>query len=237
MHNKLNGDLNIKISEMHHLMLSLRSMEASPQIWPSGSDAWMSPGSSPFLEPRKSLINSFPQPNTKPTREGSDAPKLHTPEDTPELVGGEFVPRSEQVMSMSSTSSRDSFLDRRESGLIPLEYQFPIRSVYESPPQYERSRGISGYSPVMTRHEDNDAARRPSNWSIESMSPIQTMLPPPAISSERASPFLRAESYSFMPTIATAPPPAILKRTNTTASQQATFERFIFNDSMILCEV
>lgn len=237
MHNKLNGDLNVKISEMHHLMLSLGSMEASPQIWPSGSDAWLSPGSSPFLEPKKSRMNSFPLLNMKPMRQASIPYKLHTPEDTPELGGSECVSRSEQGKSMSSTSSRDSYLDRRESGLIPVEYQYPIRSLCDSPPQYERNRGFSGHSPLTSRLEDNNAARRSSNWSNESMSPIQTMLPPPAIPHEREAPMLRAENYSFMPALATATPPTILKRTNITASQQALFEKFIFDDSMSLCEV
>lgn len=237
MHNKLNGDLNVKISEMHQLMLSLSSMEASPQIWPSGSDAWLSPGSSPFLEPKKSRMISIPLPNMKPTREASAPYKLHTPQDTPELVGSECVPRSEQVKSMSSTSSRDSYLDRRESGLVPVEYQYPIRSFYDSPPQYERNPGVSSHSPPMSRLEDNNAARRPSDWSNESMSPIQTVLPPPAMSPERDAPMFRTESYSFMPALATAPPPATLKRTHITDSQQALFERFIFDDSVCLCEV
>lgn len=239
MHNKLNGDLNVKISEMHHLMLSLSSMEASPQTWPSGSDACLSPGPSPFLEPKKSRMVSVPLPNMKPMREASTPYKLRTPEDTPELVGSEYVPRSEQVRSMSSTSSRDSYLDRRESGLIPVEYQYSIRSFHDSPPpQYEqRNRGVSGHSPLGSRLEDNNAARRPSEWSNESMSPIQSMLPPPAISPEHDAPMLHTESYSIMPALATAPPPAKLKRTNITASQQALFERFIFDDSVCLCEV
>ena len=233
MYDKLNGDLNVKISEMHHLMLSLSSMEASPQIWASGSDSWISPGPSPFIEPKKSRMNPTQLPIMKPTREPSNPQYFQTPEDTPELVGSESWSRSEQVKSMSSMSSRDSYLDRRESGLIPLEYQYPIRSTQEPPPQYERRQGSSGNSPRMTRPEDSNAARRPSNWSSGSMSPMQTMLPPPAISIEQ--PHSRTESYSFMPT--TAPPPATLKRTGTTASEQALFEKAILDDSMILCEV
>lgn len=235
MHNKLNGDLNVKISEMHHLMLSLRSMEPSPPIWASGADTWTSPGTSPFIEPKKNLIDLFPSPNTKPNRATTDPQELPTPENTPELVGGEFVSRPEQVKSMSSTSSRDTFLDRRGSDLIPVEYQHPLRSFHESPPQYERTRGGSGYSPRIARVEDKNAARRPSEWSTGSMSPPQTMLPSPAIPPERDPPHLQTGNYSFMPT--TAPAPSILKGTNITASQQAMFEKFIFDDSMISCEV
>ncbi|SLM39530.1 hypothetical protein LPUS_10090 [Lasallia pustulata] len=232
MYDKLNGDLNIKISEMHHLMLSLSSMEASPQIWASGSDSWISPGQSPLIEPKKSRMNSTHLPIMKPTREPSNSQYCQTPEDTPELVGSECWSRSEQVKSMSS---RDSDLDGRESGLIPLEYQYPIRSIQEPPPQYERGRGSPGNSPRMTRPADINAARRPSNRSSGSMSPMQTMLPPPAISTELDQPHSRTENYSFM--LTTAHPLATLEGTNTTASEQALFEKAIFDDSMILCEV
>ena len=245
MHNKLNGDLDIKIDEMHHVMLSLKaSIDNSPMIWPRAPErsrtesavSQISPPVSPSIGPKKGRGNG----NTESSRSMSATLEIHTPQETPELSGSEFSAPS------PPSRHRSPPIDVRESLLIPLDFQFG-----EMLPQYEERRkqripskqddGL--HSPKsLGKQKDTGSTKVPLGGVKSPASPqiphSSGMLPPPAIPPDTA-----LSDYGTP-----NPPPKSLYQKNrdsdlsevtgvATSQEQSAFERNLFTHSTVLCEV
>ncbi|MCJ1248125.1 hypothetical protein MMC30_005340 [Trapelia coarctata] len=206
MHNKLNGDLDIKIDEMHHVMLSLKASldPNSPMIHPNQKQALpplvfpapafpppsspvpASPAGSPALKPKRApTYTTLPDVRERQTSNASwKFPQ--TPQKTPDLSDSEFSWQSPQ--SSTRTSAQPPFMDHRESSLIPLDFHLRLG---EAPPEYEKTRRISNisegalYSPKTLQGRRQHDYKRPS--------------PPPASPNMYPTPPVSRSPKPFMP--------------------------------------
>ncbi len=240
MHNKLNGDLNVKIDEMHHLMLSMASIESSPRVWPTRSESIASSAGAPLDELQRAQLNPLASPSLNPPDRSTNFTKhLRLPEETTEPEGSEFSSWPPQPKSSGGVSTIDSYLDPRESDLIPVGGC--MSGFEEAPPRYEKSRqglpmsprNSSGSSQVL----ETDSQRRPSDISLPLTPGSPMMLPLPAIEPDSEGSAVRHNSHDFFSVTATESAPVHLTKTMTTETQHKAFERAIFQDAAVLCEV
>ena len=262
MHSKLNGDLDVKIDEVHNVMLSLKaSIDQSPMIWPirRGSTAMsrLSPPVSPHLVGmHKDLV-----PKSK-DRDSHGALSVGSNIHTPQLSDSEFSAPSPPSRQLSPGP------DIRGSISIPTDFRFS-----DAPPQYSEKRKprasrnshVELYSPKSrARVSELDSDRTPIDEARSPISPqsmdFPSMLPPPAIATDTAIPGQMSEQDVITPApeqkIVT--PPAIqgvishtprLERNIhaysdlpevsgvATTREQSAFERKLFTHSTTLCEV
>ena len=239
IHEKLNGDLDVKVAEIHQLMLSMATMDRSPRLIPQDS-------SSVLPEPNltsSAEASSAASPKVKPAHSEFDTYRHpFTPEMTPEMVGSEFSPQSSsQAMSPGNTSVND-FGPGRGSDIMPANDQYRLPSYYnEPPPEYKVDRR-SVISDLATRFNVDqpqnpsvDTERSPSLGvlGIQSLSPVT--LPPPILSPEQEFEDMRPRDASVIETPA-ADIPTEPVRAFSTISQQDLFERRLFGDAATLCD-
>lgn len=239
MHDKLNGDLNVKINEMHHLMLSMASADPVPRAWSSRSESLASSAGAPLEELQRTQLNSLAAPNLKPPDHPStdnEPLKMYT---SVEFNGHEGPTLPLRVDSASVYSPGDYQIDRRESSLVsPGGY---MASFVEAPPQYEKYRQIplfgqrssSGSSQAL----ETDAHRRLSDLSSPISPGGPVMLPPPAIGSDTEETTDHTNSYDMSMVTATEHAPTYLTKTTTTEDQYLAFQKAITQDAAVLCQV
>lgn len=240
MHDKLNGDLNLKINEMHHLMLSMASADAAPRAWSSRSESVASSVGAPLEEMQRTQLNSLSAADGKPQVSSSpDIKPRNTDKEAAGLKGNEYLSQPALMESASTCSAGGSHLDRPEStviGLGALMNSFP-----EAPPQYEKNqralqstpRSSSGSSQAF----ETDAQQRLSDL-LSPISPgVPMMLPLPAIGSDTEETAIRANTYDFSKVTATEPAPRHLTKTTTTEVQYSEFQKAITEDAAVLCQV
>ena len=187
MHNKLNGDLDVKIDEMHHVMLSLRASLDSGSIRIEGSSS-IAVSPSTTCSQHKQRSPSY----QRGKRDQSISPSsIHakTPLETPELSDSEF---SAYFPADSSKADRLDSTYSRDSMLIPPEHRYRIT---DTPPQYERNRQISDTSSA--------SASSPNKTSISHSGSSENsshahMSPPSVLSSSTTNfaPAVYAPSYA-----------------------------------------
>ena len=255
MHNKLNGDLDIKIDEMHHVMLSLRaSLDNGPMVRPLRIEGLSSSGAFPDTTSvqRKSDASS----NRPEQVDRSHSPiSIHakTPQETPDLSDSEF-----SAYSPTDTSKSDgpNSPHNRESLIIPPDHQYRTIDI---PPRYERSRHASNtsssyaYSPGTISNPTFTNYKTSSERPFHSHTSSSSILPPRVMSHESAS---HEPSYtpSYAPSYASSYPdndrdgdlePAKSQETQiyrpskgaATVDQHNEFKRLLFENAATLCEV
>ena len=245
IHDKLNGDLDVKVAEIHQLMLSMATMERSPKLTPSDSSTMPS-------VPNTSLAtaSSSMSPIPKPARSGSGSYRHpFTPEMTPEMVGSEFSPQSSRAISpgvspgMSPGNiSMNDFDPRRGSDMMPINEHYRLPSYYnEPPPEYKVDRrSVTSDLRARLNSEPNqnlsvDTARSPSLGAlgIQSLTPVT--LPPPILSPDQDMHDMRPRNASVTDVPAVDPPLEPV-RAFSTISEQDMFERRLFGDAATLCD-
>lgn len=201
MHNKLNGDLDIKIDEMHHVMLSLKASldPKSPMVSPKQKQALppltfpppsfpppaspvptspvaASPSMSPILKPKRAPTYST-LPDVRERQPSNASWKYpQTPQKTPDLSDSEFSWQSPQ--SSARGSGQQPFVDFRESSLIPHDFQLRLS---DAPPEYEKTRRGANiaegalYSPKTLQGRGYNDYKRPSPPPL---SPNMQPMPP-----------------------------------------------------------
>jgi len=240
MHNKLNGDLNVKISEMHHLMLSMASVHSAPRAWSSRRESLASSAGAPLEELQRAQLNSLAAPEFKPPDHPSiDKAPQETYGKAAELEGQGYTTRPPLVKSASAGSAGSFHTHRRTDSLIPLGGY--ISSAREAPPQYEKHRQGSQFGPRSSSGSSQalefDAHRRPSDLSSPVSPGGPMMLPPPAIGSDTDETADCADPYDFSMVTATEPAPTHLTKTTTTEAQYLAFRKIITQDAAVLCQV
>ncbi|MCJ1320126.1 hypothetical protein MMC15_005463 [Xylographa vitiligo] len=239
MHNRLNGDLDIKIDEIHLVMLSLQAgmQQGSPMIWPSRTESVASRRSSsgsPVLRPRRaptySLVAEGKERESLASQSSSRYPQ--TPQKTPELSDSEL---SVQSPPTSSRTSKQQGFDRRESTILPSEFQYRLR---DPPPGYEKDRRVSHrsedgavYSP-RTSSQRSDLQFRKA--SLEPLSP--TMLPPAAMTPDSDPSHSRSQSHDYYGE-SRGSQSTIQPIHFATVDEQQELERSLFTEAAVLCEV
>ena len=230
IHSQLNGGLNVKIDEIHHLMLSMASMsvDGSPSLQPMISRDG-SIGHRDFASGHFSRASTLAMDGPEYSEQRASYP---SPVQTPEFKGREYPADPEAFGWKNSYTSRTSpskFQPSYSSGLIS-----PKMDEEDDYARY-RPKSQASYSPRASRADSNlfsqNLARSPSEVGPSPQSP---MLPPPAMGED---PKALSEGYqhSTMPSSDFAP--AMLSRSVTTESQQEEFQRSIFLDSALLCDV
>ncbi len=239
IHDKLNGDLDVRVAEIHQLMLSMATMDRSPRLTPQDSSSMLPvPNTTSSAE-----ASSTASPKVKPARSESDTYRHpFTPEMTPEMVGSEFSPQSSSRAMSPGNISVNDFDPRRGSDMMPANDQYRLPSYYnEPPPEYKVDRR-SVISDLGTRlnidQSQNllvDTERSPSLGSlgIQSLSPVT--LPPPILSPEQEIEEMRPRNASVIEIPVTEIPTEPV-RAFSTISQQDLFERRLFGDAATLCE-
>lgn len=232
IHSQLNGGLNVKIDEIHHLMLSMASIsvDSSPRLRPITSREG-SIGNRDFALGHFSRASTLAMEAPEYSEPRNQYPL--SPAQTPELKGGDFITDPEVVSRKQSYTSRASPSQSQPSysGLISP-------GVDEELPEYDRYRpkSVSSCSPRNSRIDSafspTNMARLPSEAGPSPSSP--TMLPPPAMGDDPRE-VSTGYQYSTMPMA--EPAPAMLSKSVTTASQQEEFQRSVFLDSALLCDV
>ena len=243
MHNKLNGELDIKIDEIHHVMLSLRAnLDAGfSMLLPSTSrtesvvEGTMSSGSpslSPTLKPKRApTYKSVAEPRERQHSYASSK-YSQTPQKTPELSDSEF---SVQSPVSSARTSGQPIHDHRESTLIPLEFQYKIS---EGPPQYERSRSISSSLGSAMHSPKGTVSRKYSELNDTSPEVLsQSMLPPPAIAPDTDMDYTRRGNYEYSLMPRDSESTVVLPTITCTAQEQERFEHKLFTEAAVLSEV
>lgn len=216
LHGK-NGDLDTKIGDLCRDMLALKAtVDESPNTWASKADGLPSPKMSPMLDAKSIRAESY-----LTARDGhSTSPG--SPQLSPELRPSEF--------------------GRRESELLPAELQYPIRG--EPLSQYEKNRRMANLgsqrdllpdpmsSPVSPSYNRTSG----QSWERMSRSP-----PSRARSMGMNSDIMeRRESYESTvaeSTITEKQVERLVGRTFSTVSEQELFERKLFSDSAVLCDL
>ncbi len=242
IHDKFNGDLDVKVAEIHQLMLSMATINRSPRLGPVDSNimppvpwstsAEASSTASPSIKAGRGDFNTYKHP--------------FTPAVTPEIVGSELSPQSSRALSLGRMSpgniSVNNFDNRPGSDGIPVNDHYRLPSYYnEPPPEYKRDRRtvISDLSTRLStepiQNLSGPTARSPSLGAlgIQPLSPVT--LPPPIIAPEQEVQGMQPRNGSLAIT-----PPAQhqseLARALSTLSQQEMFERRLFGDAATLCE-
>ena len=240
MHDKLNGDLNDKINEMHHLMLSMASVDSTQRAWSSRSESVASSAGAPLEELQRAQLNSLPTANVKPSDGSSpDIKPQHTRREEVGLDDHVSSSRPPPLDVASAWRAGDSHIDRPESSLVPLGGCMSLFG--EAPPQYEKNRQAPQSSPRSSSGSkqalETDAHRRPSDLPspISPASPM--MLPFQALQSDQEENATRANPYDFTMVTATEPAPTHLTKTTTTEAQYLAFEKAITQDAAVLCQV
>ena len=243
MHDKLNGDLNVKITEMHHLMLSMASADSTPRAWSSRSESVASSAGAPLEELQRSQLNSFPAPNRKsPERFSTDDKPRQTQVEAAELEGREHPSPLPIANLENACSVADPHINRRETTTIPLGGC--MSNLSESPPQleYDRNRQRSHRSPRSSSGSsqavETYAHRRKTSDLPSPTSPgIPMMLPLPSIAFEPEEKVAQADPYDFSMVTATEHAPMHLTSTTTTEAQYLAFQKAITEDAAVLCQV
>ena len=241
LHDKLNGNLDVKIDEMHHVILSVQAnLQSSPMLWPTQpGESMASPMESPMIDPRKSRNGSW---HVTPRAYSTSSSTFSGPrEETPDLVlSGLSTPISDSFASQR----RFSTASPRNSSVIPPDHQ--IRIGYP-PPLYNRnarcgtdlsSRNISG-SEASSRI-NSDGSREISNAVSNSeglsdpMLSRDSALPPPAmdLGVEATPEYMGIEDQASMPNVDVNIPESILS-----VNRQRLFEQILANDAAVLCDV
>ena len=239
MHNRLNGDLDIKIDEIHLVMLSLQAgmQQGSPMIWPSNAESVgsrRSSSTSPVLRPRRALTQSLVSEGKErgSVASNSSARYPHTPQKTPELSDSEF---SIQSPPTSSRTSKQQDVDRRESTVLASDFQYQLR---DPPPGYEKDRRVShrseGDKPYSSRISSRWSDLQFRKASPEPLSP--TMLPPAAMTPDSYPSRSRPDSYVYSGE-PTGSQSTIQPIHFATIHEQEELERSLFTEAAILCEV
>ena len=239
MHDRFNGDLDVKIDEIHRAMLLLQSSAtSSPIISSSRPGGSISLPRLPEIElpkgPPEELLKDNRNYEKALSRKTSDA---QTSQMTPELTDSEFSAQSPQ--SIDRYEKRCS-VDPRESAILPLEYQYHIK---------DQQLGL-------------ERGRQPSDTSIQSISPINTTamsapagndqipdkfldmlssspsnLPPPMMNSGPGTSdtligygdFLESQTRNFKT--------CHQSRSSITITQHDDFKKSLYDNAAVLCEV
>lgn len=261
MHNKLNGDLNVKIDEMHHLMLSMASrdlamaplQESPPRTARQDSLPKTGPGDGPSPEALEAAEPPFAAPLQERQRTQPNAvapPTVHAYDFSPstarhipprpprpdaaELSGSEYSASPPHYRSPGG-----SIFDRRASDMIP--FGSPTTTCSEAPPRYERPRkrsqvsprGSSASSPILER----DSYRRPSDPSLPFTPASPMMLPLPAIQGEDDEDAIESQYYALSAISEKMTHPEQPERVAIGDTQRKAFENSIFVDAAVLCQV
>ena len=233
MHNKLNGDLNVKIDEMHHLMLSRASFDSAPRTWSSRTESTSSSAGVPLEELQRAQLNSLPSPDLKPPDLFSHPTKHDLARNEATELEGSDCPSEARSPTISNIGS---FVpDRRHVDRVALGKR--TNGVGEAPPRYERHRQGSQTKP---RHSsgssqapESEPPRRPSDLPSPLNPESPMMLPLPTLGSDMEEDAVRTHFYDC----STEAAPLHLTRTMTTASQHKSFESAILQDAAVLCQV
>ncbi|MCJ1400113.1 hypothetical protein MMC11_003316 [Xylographa trunciseda] len=239
MHSRFNGDLDVKIDEIHLVLLSLQAgmQQSSPMIWPSRTESIASRRSSscsPVLRPRRaptySSVSEGKERGSVTSHSSYKYPQ--TPQKTPELSDSEF---SVQSPPTSSRTSKQQGFERRESNVVPSEFQYRLR---DPPPGYEKDRRVSHQSEGSTLFSARTSSRRSDSQfhkaSPEPLSP--TMLPPAAMTPECNPTCSRSESYDYS-RHSRGSQSTVQPTHFATLEEQEKLEQNLFTEAAVLCEV
>jgi hypothetical protein len=249
IHTTLNGDLNVKIDEIHHLMMSMRAMEQTPRLTPESPESLGKKSVSELsYRPKREEVRpvSFNTSRELPRDSSLTYPPYSTENvsrgfDVHDALNGlqldtDFRPRAE-----SWSQRPESWLVSRDSGRDS--------NAYETLPEYQRYRSPVGYrsnrnslpspaeiSPTMYR-TNSDASRTHSQGTLQ--------LPPPTLpveSTEKipvSSPkkeYDPKKDYEKLLSKDSELSPAMQWKITATEAEHLAFKRDLFNDSAVLCE-
>ena len=188
VYNKLNGDLDVKLAEMHHVLLSLKAGRP-PSTWSQPADdhkdnssvstlqrppSYHTPGHTPQTHPEVHPLDTTPMNRrSRPTSSGMNSP----PELSDSEVTGSPPIHPGTFMSGSGRETRS----QRSSGQPPLHTFYELES---SPPDYEangrklsiQSQGSHGYGVSPTTKPII-----PTHRVSSQLGDLSLKLPPPAI--------------------------------------------------------
>ncbi|MCJ1478702.1 hypothetical protein MMC13_007384 [Lambiella insularis] len=242
VHNRADGDLDLKVDELDLAMLSLQaSMEQkSPMIWSSRAESIKSPSSpsdSPVLLPRNPRRGQLYSPAvTKPEfhRQASHTSSKYsqTSQRTPEYSDSELY-----VQNATSTSwiSKQQDYGPRESSILPPAYHHRAR---ERHTEHEVSRHGSNRSDGTTLYSPRSSSRRSDHryrdQSPEPLSP--TMLPVAAIIPDSEPSHSRPQSRGYS-ILSKQSESTVRSKHIATIAEQETLAQKLFTEAAMLCEV
>jgi hypothetical protein len=244
IHSTLNGDLNIKIDEIHRLMTTFRELDSSPRLPPAYPESSYS---------RKSTSEQA----VRPKRDEVKPLSVNTSKDSTSsyyTYSMEKISNSLDVHDDSnglqgdndSALRAESWYERPESWLTTLDTSREVKEE-GTLPQYEKYR-----SPTSNRHSlpspvsSTSVSRTHSDSSRKASQATLSMLPPAALSNEKIPtdkdstekiPVKDAKKdYDLL-----IPPESDLSfamqlKVATTEAEQAQFEKDLFGNTAVLCE-
>lgn len=226
IHDKLNGDLDVKVAEIHHLMLSMAAMDRSPRLDPQdlSSISQSQPISPPLPIRHPDRVVSGPYDYNYKSQK------------TPEVARSDFSLRSSKGISQGSANTVD--YDQPPSDLRHSDRHYRLPSYSEGPPEYREGRQ-SAFSNINTNQliespqsPKAEDLRTPSLASLGILPLAPVTLPPPILTPDHE---LHHESYDS-PRISVLAPASEVPRVLSTLSKEQLFDQKLFADSEILCE-
>lgn len=250
IHNNDTGDLEQKLDEVHRVVVSIGG--ATPSLKPLDIRSRQpTPSRTPTSQLGDPFDNITPEPLT-PRR----SPRSPTPQETPELAGSDIS--SAPSIRRDSQRSQRSQRSQHESVNASTQYSERRSSLAFS--------NTSGPGSPATGHERTLSQREPRKLATvedtpeleDSTSPMSQprsnnqfrsqRLPPPAVPPDstleiRPAPprhpmprdTLASNNINLMP--AQDPEAMKMQRSTTSASQHDAFERSVFRNSAILCDL
>ncbi|KAI9729948.1 MAG: hypothetical protein M1834_006145 [Cirrosporium novae-zelandiae] len=249
IHESLGGDIGCKIDEIHMLMMNIAATEGSGKSqWPLRTTSYTPPRETPLAVTPKSRINSLPSEQLVSPTSPTLTKRYDSPAQTPELMGSSvstysYPSRNSTAPSCRSAGSRDSLYDHRESGLFPPPEGFSRWGDYL--PKYEPTQKRRTSS---NHFGSKSSGRSPAGFLIHRLSEASgyegpespdLVLPPPIIPINEIQPTEAMSHLNFNTDEITPadPSPAMISGNTTTDAEQSAFEKAVFMDTAILCEV
>ena len=233
----MNGDLDIKIDEMHHIMLLLRSSIApSPILRSLPAVDPISPVGLPDAASRVRTLDKLLTPN-----ESSDQSLIRrasyprTPRLTPELSDSECSAQSPQSIHLHE---KHSSIDPRESAIIPPEYQYYIKEHQGgSERDYQASNAFASSLPAMDTMATSPLDFQTSDRFLDMLSNSPPILPPPmiAIETERPGSMIGYGDYLESQSRRSKVYPQLGNSISITQHDQ--FKKTLYDNTVVLCEV
>ncbi|MCJ1306878.1 hypothetical protein MMC25_000522 [Agyrium rufum] len=246
IHDKLNGNLDVKIEEMHTVILSLQAnLESSPMILAQRRDSL-----TPRYEPQRASSTS---PKLDPQRKSAGSGNQSRNSGPIAYPASPEIPELDEdsessAYSPTNTNDSSTFTkgeDRnRESMLIPSIYSYRIRDSRSPPPQYRSNcasadiNNTSLYSSRSSAQPPPQSPRRSRSVQSESqMTNISPVLPPPALEPE-ASDVADTSFYDDIESLHSQKTQIFRPLSNiATIEEHETFKRHLLRDSAVLCDI
>lgn len=242
LYNRFGGDVHEKLADMRHVIdrIAGRNPAVSPSILPTVRSV-----ESGLSQLSLQSIRS----NTSPIEERIRRPApLVTPTRTPEMIARELsrsptqtLPTTRRTPPPQRGLGPEASDDRTTAGPTPVLTP-PQQMQQVSRPLSGSVRSFSGKNlPSLTSTAEEPEEPHPGHRRSASDSEFST-LPPSAwsddedgIKSSKLKRRERSKEISLTPNV--EPEPVKLERATSTASQQDTFEKMLFRNSAILCDL